>query len=320
MHLAAQFIVFLAAAYGLAVVVWPALGAVGVRRWIGFAVAAAILFTPLVIAPEHIKLRALACVLAVELFFKTTDYAGQRRACAVSDRRFLAYARFLVPFPALLVRFGQGRSWESIPTRSNQTRTGLAMIAFGLSFAMLDVLSRSAIVRSSFVVDHTLKFLLFAFAIESLARSLYGLEQQAGYNTRPLIDAAHRSQTVGEFWTRYNTRVHAWFDHNIFRRFGGGRAPVRAVFLVFFVSAILHELGFAIATSRVDGYQIAFFMLQAPAVVVGHFVQRPARAHPLGRLMLRGSTILWMWATSMFFFHGVDRVFPFFYVARPWLP
>lgn len=320
MHPAAQFILFLAAAYGLAVVVWPVWGRAGLGRWVGFAVAATILCTPLLIAPDHVKLRALACVLAVELFFKTTDYAGQRCAGSLSDQPFLAYAKFLVPFPVLLVRFGQEHRVETVCTRANRTRTGLAMIAFGLSFALLDVLSRSVLVRSSFLVDHTLKFMLFAFAIESLACSLYGLERIAGYHTRPLIDAAYRSQTVGEFWTRFNTRVHAWFDHNIFRRFGGRRAPVRAVFAVFLVSAIVHEVGFAIATSRVDGYQFAFFMLQAPAVTVWHFVQRPARANRLGRLMMRGSTMLWMWATSMFFFHGVDRVFPFFYVAKPWLP
>ena len=108
--------------------------------------------------------------------------------------------------------------------------------------------------RSSFLLDHTIKFVVFTPAIESLARLIHGLERLAGHDTMPLIDNAFRSRTVGEFWYRYNTRVHSWFDYNVFRPLGGRRSPVRAVFLTFFASAVLHELGFAIATSRCDGY------------------------------------------------------------------
>lgn len=318
MHYAAQFITFFCLAFGLSIALWPYCGLRGLHSWICMTVSTSVLFTPLVIAPQYVSLRALACVLTIELFFKTTDYATQRRIISNVDRRFFSYAKFLVPFPVLLVRFGhRSRSlqfhWPHLCV------TFVVMFAFALGFAFVELISYVAIVRSSFLLDHTLKFFVFTFAVESLARSLHGLEHLAGYDTKPLIDNAYRSQTVGEFWCRYNTRVHSWFIHNVFRPVGGRRAPARAIFLTFLASAILHEIGFAIATSRIDGYQFAFFMLQAPAVVLWRLVQRVA-TNKFGAVVLRGSTILWMWATSMFFFHGVDRVFPFFYVSDPWLP
>ena len=67
--------------------------------------------------------------------------------------------------------------------------------------------------------------------------------------------------------------------------------------------------------SRLDGYQFAFFLLQAPAVVIGRTIQQKTKANLAARI----ATVLWMWLTSMLFFHGVARVFPFFYAAEPWL-
>ncbi|MCG8651202.1 MAG: hypothetical protein MI861_15295, partial [Pirellulales bacterium] len=197
---------------------------------------------------------------------------------------------------------------------------GKALAVFICCFGAIELLAHVEWVRSSFLVDHTIKFAVFAVAVESLAGGLYRLERVLGYDVQPLIDHAYRSGTVGEFWCRYNTRVHAWLDQNVFGPAGGRRKPRQAIFLVFLVSAALHEIGFAIATSRWDGYQMTFFLLQAPAVILGRVFQRVAAESIWGRFTLRGATILWMWTTSMFFFHGVNRVFPFFYASTPWLP
>lgn len=94
---------------------------------------------------------------------------------------------------------------------------------------------------------------------------------------------------------------------------------MRAIFLTFLIGAILHEVGFAISTSRLDGYQFAFFLLQAPAVVIGRTIQQKTKANLAARIAFRISAVLWMWLTSMLFSHGVARVFRFFYAAEPWL-
>lgn len=312
----AQFLGFLAAAFGFALAMWPLLKSRRLSRWSGFLVYGVVFVAPVIIAPEHMQLRALACVLTIELYFKMIDFAGQSPG---ENQRFRSYARFLLPFPVLLVCLGQ---------RLRRGSCDISRLLVALCAALVLVFCISAVlwssdsqrIRSSFLLDHTLKFVLFTAAIESLSRMLHGLEQAAGFDTPPLIDSAFRSRTVGEFWYRYNTRVHSWFDRNVFLPAGGRRSPVRAVFLTFFISAILHEVGFAIATSRLDGYQFAFFLLQAPAVVVGRAIQQKTKAGPAARVALQVSTILWMWATSMLFFHGVNRVFPFFYAADTWLP
>ena len=99
------------------------------------------------------------------------------------------------------------------------------------------------------------------------------------------------------------------------------RAPHRGLVAVFVVSALLHELMFGIATSRFDGYQATFFLLQIPAVMFSSYLDRLSKASGVaGQIVARGLTILWLGATSLFFFHGVDRVFPFVYASQPWLP
>ncbi len=310
---------FFAAAIGISIAMWPVMGPYRLSRWFALVGSFAVLFTPLLIAPQHVKLRALACLLAIDLFFKTTDYAAQRKKALVEDPTFLAYAKFLVPFPVLLVRLAD-RTERSHFRLSDWRRTIGALATFALCFACVQWMSTIASIRSSFLLDHTLKFIVFTIAIESLACLFHQLERHVGYDTNPLINRAYLSLTVGEFWYRYNTRVHSWLEHNVFRPSGGRRAPVRGILLTFLVSAVFHDLMFAVATSRIDGYQFAFFMLQAPAVIVGYRVQRAVSTSVLGRIALRSSTIVWMWATSMLFFHGVNRVFPFFYASDPWLP
>lgn len=318
MHYAAQFIAFLAVAFGIAIGMWSLYRARLCACWICLGPSVAILFSPLVIRPENITLRALACVVAVEIFFKTTDYARQRRQSLVEDRAFLSYAKFLVPFPVFLVRFGT-RTRELPFSWAALSATGVACVGVALGFALVELFSHIALIRSSFLLDHTIKFLIFMLTIESLARVLYGLEQLTGFSTKPLIDDAWRSRTVGEFWWRYNSRIHGWFTRNVFRPVRASYGAGTSVCLTFLASAILHEIGFAIATSRIDGYQFAFFCLQAPAVMLWRYVERRTMSS-LGKTALHGSTVVWMWATSVFFFHGVDRVFPFFYVSEPWLP
>ena len=131
---------------------------------------------------------------------------------------------------------------------------------FALGFVVVQLANRVSAVRASFWLDHTIKFIVFVVAIEALGKASHALELLAGYRTEPLIDNAFKSKTVGEFWLRYNTRVHGWLEHHVFKPPGGVRAPIRAVFATFFASAIFHEFMFGIATSKWDGYQFAFFM------------------------------------------------------------
>ena len=126
---------------------------------------------------------------------------------------------------------------------------------------------------------------------------------------------------ASEFWRRYNYRIHDWLYRNVFQVTGGRRAPVRSMVLVFLVSGVFHELMFGIATSRFTGYQLAFFALQAPAALASGRLERLARRGGVaGKVIAHGSTILFLAVTSVLFFDGVGKVFPFIYASESPLP
>jgi D-alanyl-lipoteichoic acid acyltransferase DltB (MBOAT superfamily) len=175
--------------------------------------------------------------------------------------------------------------------------------------------------RSSFALNHAAMLPTFVLAIESLSRALCGLERLAGFDTTPIIRNAYLSRTVSEFWRRYNDRMHDWFYRNVFRATGGRRAPVRALLLVFLVSGLLHEVAFALATSRLTGYQLAFFAIQGPAALASGRLERLARRGGIaGKITAHGATIVFIAVTSVLFFDGMSKIFPFVYVSRSPLP
>jgi hypothetical protein len=90
---------------------------------------------------------------------------------------------------------------------------------------------------------------------------------------------------------------------------------------VFLVSGLFHEAMFALATSRLTGYQFAFFAIQGPAALASGRLERLARRGGIaGKVAAHGATSLFLAVTSVLFFDGVDKVFPFVYVSRSPLP
>jgi D-alanyl-lipoteichoic acid acyltransferase DltB (MBOAT superfamily) len=171
------------------------------------------------------------------------------------------------------------------------------------------------------LLDHTVKAALFVVVVEAGSQSLLALERLAGFDPPPIMDRTYLARTPAEFWFRWNQRLRMWFFDNVFLPGGGRRRPVQGVFAVFAASALLHEVAFGIATSRFTGCQAIFFLLQAPAVVLSPRLQRLTKsAGALGQLAAHGLTGVWLLATSVFFFEGIHRVFPFFYASQPWLP
>ena len=152
--------------------------------------------------------------------------------------------------------------------------------------------------------------LTFVLAIESLSRALCGLERLAGFDTTPIIRNAYLSRTVSEFWRRYNYRIHDWLYRNVFQATGGRRAPVRSLLLVFLVSGLFHEVMFALATSRLTGYQFAFFTIQGPAALASGALSLARRGGIAGKITAHGATILFFAVTSVLFFDGVARSSP----------
>ena len=282
-----------------------------------------VLVWPLLIPAERVGLRALACYLCAELIFKMLDHARSRRDAVSDDDRLVDYACFLVPYPTLMIV----RGWRErsrarwVRRRGEWLRALLAGGLFVLCFVVLRALEDVAVMRESFLIDHAVKFALFIFSIECLARSNEAVERLMGYRGGPVIDRAYASRSAAEFWCRFNTRVHRWMIRNVYEPVGGRRSAARGVLAVCFASAVFHELFFGIATSRLDGYQFVFFMVQGPAILLSRPLYRWMRRGGAGRVWVaRAITVGWFFVTSALFFHGVDRVFPFFYASESWLP
>lgn len=276
---------------------------------------------PLLVPAKLVIVRAATAFACTELVFKIVDYARQHHDQPFSLARYREYAVFILPFPPLAVVFGSiGRDDE------RRRAAVLVPIAIGLlgataGLAGRHLAGRVPLLRDNFALDHLVTVILFVLTIESLAMAVYGLERLVGYAGPTPMRQIILSRSVAEFWWRYNARVQEWFRLNVFLPVGGQYAPARGIWLVFLASALLHEWMFAIATSRMDGYQFAFFILQAPAILASRPLERAARQGGIGtKTFAHALTIAWFAITSIFFFHGVNRIFPVVYASEPWLP
>ena len=314
----------LALAYGVALTLYPLVVGSGPQAWVALAGAiAALLACPLLIPREHVPLRVVAVFVAVDLLFRVVDFTRQVQSGCRTSVDWPTYARFLIPWPILLVVFNQ-RSRKLPPAAPRLPELLRAVVAGGIFAAALSLTlaaQRNPLLRASFPLDHAVKVPLFLIGIESLSQLLLGLERLSGFDSQPLVDRVYLSRTPAEFWFRFNQRIRLWLTLNVFLPAGGRRSPLRAILATFLVSALLHELAFGIATSRFDGYQTLFFLLQAPAVILSRPLARFAsRGGLLRPALARGATIAWFSLTSVFFFTSADRVLPFFYASQSWLP
>jgi hypothetical protein len=284
-------------------------------RRIGWLFMPAILICPLFIPADQIGLRALAAFLVNEVAMKVVDYCSRGRNPSLRD-----FLWFLIPFPSLAVVFSEHNRRLLAPDRPwpHIARLIVGSLVVTTSFLLLHQAKRIAVLQLNFALDHTFKVLLFIPTIEAISRVLFALERLAGFDTKPMIRNAFLARTPAEFWRRYNHRVHDWLFRNVFIPSGGARKPFLGVVIVFVFSSVFHELMFGIATSVFDGCQLLFFLLQIPAVLASGSLERIAKHHGVvGKIFAHAVTILFLAVTSVLFFKGVSRVFPFVY-ANPW--
>lgn len=286
--------------------------------WLVRVMAIITLFCPGLMAAEPVVLRAIGEVLCLDIFLKVVDYA-RLTADKREGRSFREFAYLLVPFPIFLAVLSEKKR---LP-RGDYSLRNLARILLGAGgvaagFGLVLLVNTWPPLQQSFLLDHLVKVPLFLFTVESGSRMMLGIERLLGFDTTPLVRNVFFSQTVGDFWLRWNNRVHRWLGMNLFRPAAKRFGRFSGVLMVFGFSGLVHEITFDIATRHIDGYQLAFFTMQAPLVLLTEYFTR--RRHPLARALVYVFTVIWMTATSMLFLRGVDRVFPFVYVSQPWLP
>jgi hypothetical protein len=293
-----------------------------VGAFVGWCIVPIIMLCPLLIPSANIGLRAASAFLSGDITFKMVE---SFRHWHKGERTLLLrdYYRFLIPFPVLAIVYPDHRRRLPRPESPwpQVLRLFGGIVGFTVAFLAVRALSNIALLRSSFALNHAAILPIFMLAIESLSRALWGLERLVGFDTTPVIRNAYLSRTVSEFWRRYNDRTHDWFYRNVFQATGGRHTPVRSLLLVFLVSGLFHEVAFAVATSRLTGYQFAFFTIQAPAALASGRLERLARRGGIaGQITAHGATILFLAVTSILFFDGVSKILPFVYASQSPLP
>jgi hypothetical protein len=289
---------------------------------VGWCIVPIVLVCPLLIPSANVGLRAASAFASGDITFKLADYfrhwGNVKRSVILRE-----YYRFIIPFPVLSAVYPDHKRRLLRPESPwpQVLRVFGGIVGFTIAFLAVRALSGLSQVRSSFALNHALILLIFVLAIESLARALCGLERLAGFDTIPLIRNAYLSRTVSEFWRRYNYRIHDWHYRNIFQTTGGRRSPVRSMLLVFLFSGLYHEVAFALATSRLTGYQFAFFTIQGPAALASGRLERLAKQGGIaGKITAHLATIIFISVTSVLFFDGVSKIFPFIYGSQSPLP
>lgn len=308
------------AAYAVGIGFWFVFRAATRPRWAAVVIAIVLLSSvPLFVPFTSVRLRALVAFLSTDVLCKLVDAARRVREYQSPAATFADWLRFLVPFPVLLVTGEERQAARQLttPLPVAAVRAGIGLVLFLLCWVVLFTLHPNPVLKSSFALDHVVKMTLFVGTLEVISLLALGLDRLAGFETRPLMNRIWAARTPAEFWLRYNTRIHAWLTRNLFIPIGGFRRPVMGVVVVFFVSALLHEVAFDLALSRVDGSQFLFFLLQIPAVLLSPALERFAKSGGrLTRVMAHIATIAWLVLTAVLFFRGVGQIFPFFYSAE----
>ncbi|MBX3442344.1 MAG: hypothetical protein KF774_08045 [Planctomyces sp.] len=309
-------------AYGLALAFGMALRWPRAAPWLACACSAPVAASLLLVPASSPPLRALAAVFGMDVILKMIDASRRAGEYANGRQGWLRYLRFLCPVPVLLAT-GEERALtlRSRPPKGPALLLAVSgTVAFAACWQAVVWLHDSPLLRSSFVLDHVVKVAFAGVCLRVCSEMLTGWERLAGYDSQPPLNRIELSRTPAEFWLRHNRRVQAWLSRNVFRPAGGLRHPAWGVVLVFAVSGLLHEVMFDLAMSRIDGCQLAFFVLQIPAVLLSPALERFLRGGGWRTSAARVLTFLWIAASSVLFFRGVGIIFPFAYSGGPISP
>ncbi|MCZ6850843.1 MAG: MBOAT family protein [Planctomycetota bacterium] len=282
------------------------------RRWVLLALAVAILLLPLLVPSAARMARFLAAAACLMIVGKLYDL---HHAADWTPRPSLAtFVAFMAnPFTLVLRRLKD----EPTPLRrENRLRLarGAAMFIVGEGLGVL--VFRAELGAYSFALEHVAKTVCAMIALYGGAEIAIALWRLLGLPGREPMHNFFLAPTPAEFWRRHNRWVYQFFRENFFRRIGGGRSPVLATLVVFGISGLMHEYVFGIAVERVQGFPLAFFMVQGCAVAA------TMRTKPTGHraLIWIAMTIVFNLASSVLFFASLNRLGPYYSDALPrWL-
>ncbi|MES2949814.1 MAG: MBOAT family O-acyltransferase [Pseudomonadota bacterium] len=193
-------------------------------------------------------------------------------------------------------------------------RLGLELPTLGLGLALAVLVSYPIWDGTPFLLEHAAKVTAFYFVCIPCVNSVTTLVRLCGGgDCRYHMEYPLAACTPADFWRRYNRTVQQFFWEDVFKPLGGIRTPIRSTLLVFALSALIHEYAFDIAVGRVQGYQLAFFMLQGLAVVATWRIKPKGWTKPIWWT----ATLVFNLLTSVLFFASFNGLVSFYSRGLP---
>lgn len=267
------------------------------------ALSPVLLALPLLVPDALAGARLVRFVLAVQAAAFISRMLDLDRGYALHGRPPLpAFAAFmLLPYHFVLRTVGdeQGRGRRGEALRLVR---GLVEIALGL------LLARGAFAlalgETSFWLDHCVKLLAAYPVLDGACIALVSLMRVLGGRARDIYRDPIAARTPADFWRRYNRVYGEFLKEDVYRPLAARLHPAAAGLLTFLASGIMHEYVFGVAIGRVQGYQLAFFLLQGVgAVATMGWRPRGARA-----IVGVGLTLAFNLGTLVFFCASFDHV------------
>ena len=304
--------VLLGAVMGVTIFLWalrlPARG-----RLVAFtATAAAMSALPLFIPVELAWVRFVALVPIAATVFKLFDLHASAHAIPPGDHPDPRDPRQAIAFilaPPSLLTFRRWRRRRPLHARPKPGAL-IPHLALALaSGAALYGVFRIDWATLPFALEYVAKVSLVFVLVPALANAIVTLDRMRGVPGRPMFDRVWTSPTPAEFWRRFDTPFHHFCLDHLFFKWGGARHPRLATLAIFAFSAAGHEALFSIAIGRVEGHQLAFFMLNG-LVVAATLGMRPRT--PTQRALSTAATIAFILGSGTLFFASVQSLMPFF--------
>jgi hypothetical protein len=159
-----------------------------------------------------------------------------------------------------------------------------------------------------FFGEHCFKVTVVILTVVHLVNAIAAAWRLAGGAALDPMRNPVAARTPADFWRRWNVPVYQFLQVYVFRPSGGARHPRRGLLCAFAVSGVLHEYVFAMASGRLQGYQLMFFALQGLAAAV------TLRWRPSGWRagLLTAGTATFNLLTALLFFRSVDTVLSFY--------
>ena len=292
-----------AIAFSAALAFYPAmrLGRRG-RCWVWLVCSALVGLSPCLVPANANPLRLFATLLSIGLLPKLYNLHDEAR---FGLRLTLwSYVGYLLNFFWLVRRREPSRP----PRNRDLRRLGSSVPGALLSVLLCILLYRMNWSPTSFALEHVLKVtavisgvVLITNTLAAVYRLLGGIAMDP--TAHPLV-----APTPADFWRRWNRPAQQFLNEYAFKPAGGSRRAVGATLITFGISGLIHEYVFGIATGRLQGCQLVFFLLHGVAVVATR------RIRPRGSRALIWIAGTWVFnlTSSAIFFMSVNQVLPFY--------